>query len=126
MLKLTRCVSRPQSNSSCAINEGMIQVVDTVLAKLFCEDEKTGDLYTLIREPNHIVLPELEPTLIRTGQYNALCIMYKERGDDVKLLDTWSKCVSSHTRIHCCLTSDKVGGWRVVGRRRQRSFVRHN
>lgn len=92
----------------------MIQVVDTVLAKLFCEDEKTRDLYTLIREPNHIVLSELEPTLIRTGQYNALCILFKERGEDIKLLDAWSKYVSSHVRIQCCLTSDKVSGRRVV------------
>lgn len=67
--------------------------MDTVLAKLFCEEEKTTDLYSLLREPNHIVLPELEPTLIRTGQYNALCSLYKDRGDDNKLLDAWSKYV---------------------------------
>ncbi|KAF7983156.1 hypothetical protein HWV62_23376 [Athelia sp. TMB] len=72
---------------------GIDEVVDTVLAKLFCEEEKTTDLYSLLREPNHIVLPELEPTLIRTGQYNALCSLYKDRGDDNKLLDAWSKLV---------------------------------
>ncbi|KZP18157.1 hypothetical protein FIBSPDRAFT_933616 [Athelia psychrophila] len=72
---------------------GIDEVVDTVLAKLFCEDEKTNDLYTLIREPNHIKLPELEPTLIRTGQYSALCTLCKERGEDTKLLNAWSKLV---------------------------------
>lgn len=71
-----------------------MKVVDTVLAKLLCEGEKTADLYTLIREPNHIVLTELESALVRTGQYSALCTLYKQHGHDLKLLDAWSKCVS--------------------------------
>ncbi|KII87677.1 hypothetical protein PLICRDRAFT_54749 [Plicaturopsis crispa FD-325 SS-3] len=68
-------------------------VVDTVLAKLLSESEKTTDLYNLIQEKNSIVLSEIEPVLKRTGQYNALCMIYRQRGDDEKLLETWSKLV---------------------------------
>ena len=76
--------------------------MDTVIAKIFAEDEKTADLYALLREPNHIVLSELEPVLMRTGQYNALCVLYKERGEDGKLLDVWSKCVSFPSSAKWC------------------------
>ena len=65
--------------------------MDTVLAKILAEEEKTADLYTLLQEPNHVVLAEIEPVLQRTGKYKALCIIYKSRGDDNKLLDAWSK-----------------------------------
>lgn len=69
-------------------------MVDTVLAKIYSEEEKTAELYSLLRSPNCILLSELEPVLIRTGQYNALCILYKERGEDQKLLEVWARCVS--------------------------------
>jgi hypothetical protein len=67
------------------------QVVDTVIAKIFAEEGKTADLYTLLRGPNHVRQAELEPILKRTGRYSALCALYEERGDDGKLLDAWSK-----------------------------------
>jgi hypothetical protein len=70
-----------------------VQTVDTVLAKLFARSEKTTDLYALLQEPNDIVLSEVEPVLKETGQYNALCMLYKQRGDDIKLLELWSKFV---------------------------------
>jgi Vacuolar sorting protein 39 domain 1 len=68
-------------------------VADTVIAKIFAEEEKTADLYALLREPNHVVLSELEPVLKRTGQYNALCVLYRGRGEDQKLLDVFAKYV---------------------------------
>jgi hypothetical protein len=68
-----------------------VQVVDTVLVKLYASLEKTQDLYTLLDEPNHIVLQEVEPVLRRMGQYNALCKLYRERGEEQKLLDVWAK-----------------------------------
>ncbi|KAK7047338.1 hypothetical protein VNI00_006569 [Paramarasmius palmivorus] len=66
-------------------------VVDTVLVKLFAQFEKTADLYTLLNEANDIVVSEVEQVLQKNGQYNALCMLYKQRGEDDKLLDAWSK-----------------------------------
>ncbi|KAI0312172.1 hypothetical protein OF83DRAFT_1287071 [Amylostereum chailletii] len=68
-------------------------IVDTVLAKLFARAEKTTDLYALLKESPDLVLPELEPVFVATGQYNALCSIYEQRGDDEKLLEAWSKMV---------------------------------
>lgn len=65
--------------------------MDTVLAKILAEEGKTADLYTLLQEPNQVVLREIEPVLKRTGKYEALCIIYKSRGDNNKLLDAWAK-----------------------------------
>ncbi|KAJ7109430.1 hypothetical protein C8R44DRAFT_802494 [Mycena epipterygia] len=68
-------------------------VVDTVLAKIYAQAEKTKELYTLIQEPHAIVLSELEPVLKQTGQYNALCMLYKQTGEDENLLQVWAKLV---------------------------------
>ncbi|KAK7020572.1 hypothetical protein R3P38DRAFT_2970278 [Favolaschia claudopus] len=68
-------------------------VVDTVLAKIYAQSEKTRDLYALLQEPHEIVLSEIEPVLKQTGQYNALCMLYKQMGDDEKLLGIWAKLV---------------------------------
>ena len=81
----------PFLHSSVAELTERFQAIDTVLAKLYAEFEKTKDLYTLLQEPNDIAVSEVEPLLQRTGQYNALCILYRQRGDDLKLLDTWAK-----------------------------------
>ncbi|KAJ6596948.1 hypothetical protein DFH09DRAFT_106793 [Mycena vulgaris] len=68
-------------------------VVDTVLAKIYAQAEKTKELYTLIQEPHFIVLAEIEPVLKQTGQYNALCMIYKQTGDDENLLQVWAKLI---------------------------------
>ncbi|KAJ7172426.1 hypothetical protein C8R46DRAFT_1085911 [Mycena filopes] len=68
-------------------------VVDTVLAKIYARAEKTKELYVLIQEPNFIVLSEIEAVLKETGQYNALCMLYKQTGDDENLLQVWAKLV---------------------------------
>ncbi|KAJ7709853.1 hypothetical protein B0H17DRAFT_1155701 [Mycena rosella] len=68
-------------------------VVDTVLAKIYAQAEKTTELYTLIQEPHAIVLAEIEPVLKQNGQYNALCMLYKQVGDDENLLQVWAKLV---------------------------------
>ncbi|KAA1474965.1 hypothetical protein DENSPDRAFT_841652 [Dentipellis sp. KUC8613] len=68
-------------------------IVDTVLAKLFAQAEKTTDLYALLEESADLVVEELEPVFKATGQYNALCRIYQKRGDDAKLLEVWSKLV---------------------------------
>ena len=59
--------------------------------KLYAEFEKTADLYALLQSPNDVSVPEIEPVLQRTGQYNALCLLYQQRKDDHKLLDVWAK-----------------------------------
>ncbi|KAJ3761020.1 hypothetical protein EV360DRAFT_38625 [Lentinula raphanica] len=68
-------------------------VVDTVLVKLFAKSEKTRDLYALVHEPHHIVIPEVEPVLIKNGQYNALCELLQQAGDHEKLLEVWAKLI---------------------------------
>ncbi|KAJ4477248.1 hypothetical protein J3R30DRAFT_3670498 [Lentinula aciculospora] len=68
-------------------------VVDTVLVKLFARSEKTKDLYALLHEPHHIVLPEVESILIKNGQYNALCELFQQIGNHDKLLDIWAKII---------------------------------
>ena len=71
-----------------------LQIVDTVLAKLFAQHEKTTDLFALLDESEVVVFPEVESVFRATGQYGALCKVYSKRGDDAALLETWSKYVS--------------------------------
>ncbi|KAF8655350.1 hypothetical protein AX16_003085 [Volvariella volvacea WC 439] len=75
-------------------------VVDTVLAKLYALSEKTSPLYDLLASPqSRIVVSELEETLRQTGQYCALCLLYRKHGDTTgvvsrgKLLGVLSKLV---------------------------------
>lgn len=67
------------------------QVVDTAYTKVLARAEKTSRLYILIDEPNNIVVDEVEPSLQKYGQYNALCKIYAQRGEHEKLLEVWSK-----------------------------------
>lgn len=67
------------------------KVVDTVLAKLYTESGETTDLLALIGGPNDIVLREVEPLLVSANRYDALCRLYRSRGEDRKLLEMWSK-----------------------------------
>ncbi|KAF8878713.1 hypothetical protein BD779DRAFT_1676706 [Infundibulicybe gibba] len=68
-------------------------VVDTVLAKLYVEFEKTQDFYALLHEPNQIVVSEVEHLFQTTGQYSALCMLYRQRDDDPKLFELWAKLI---------------------------------
>ena len=68
-----------------------LKSIDTVLVKLYAEFEKTTDLYALLQSPNDVSVPEVELVLQRTGQYNALCMLYQQHKDDNKLLDVWAK-----------------------------------
>ena len=69
----------------------IIKAIDTVLVKLYAEFEKTADFYALLQSPNDVSVSEVEPVLQRTGQYNALCMLYQQRKDDHKLLEVWAK-----------------------------------
>ncbi len=75
-----------------------MQIVDTVLAKLFARGEKTTDLDALLDESDLVVLPEVEPVFRAMGLYNALCKIYSNRGHDAELLELWSKCAGSPLR----------------------------
>ncbi len=70
-----------------------MRVVDTVLAKLYTESEDISELNKLIEEPNEILLSELEPYLTRYKRIGVLCRLYKQRGEDLKLLEVWSRSV---------------------------------
>ncbi|OSD05085.1 hypothetical protein PYCCODRAFT_1362718 [Trametes coccinea BRFM310] len=69
-------------------------VVDTVLAKLHVNTGKLPELYSMIDQPNAIVLSELEAELVKSRHINALCKLYQQRNDDAKLLEAWSRLVS--------------------------------
>ncbi|KAG6916344.1 hypothetical protein DXG01_007235 [Tephrocybe rancida] len=71
----------------------VLQTVDTVLVKLYAELEKTQELYDLLLEPHVILVSEVESSLRRNGQYNALCMLYRQSGDHTKLLEVWSKLI---------------------------------
>jgi hypothetical protein len=76
--------------------------VDTVLAKIYAKNHKAKELHTLIGEPNDILFSELEPVLLQSGQYAALCRLYEREGNIDKLLDTWAKSDAAHITL-CCL-----------------------
>ncbi|KAG7094946.1 hypothetical protein E1B28_005747 [Marasmius oreades] len=82
--------SRARSSNSSRW-ESSYPIVDTVLVKLFALSEKTQDLYALLNEAHNVIISEVEPVLQKNGQYNALCMLYKQHGDDDKLLNAWSK-----------------------------------
>lgn len=62
-----------------------------MIAKILAETEQTAELYTLVEEPNDIVIDEVEESFQKNGQYNALCKLYMRASDEEKLLDAWSK-----------------------------------
>ncbi|KAG5651342.1 hypothetical protein H0H81_009030 [Sphagnurus paluster] len=70
-----------------------LEVVDTVIAKLYAQHEKTQELYNLFHEPHQISVSEIEPIMKRNGQYNALCMLYTEKGQDTQLLEVWAKLI---------------------------------
>jgi len=67
--------------------------VDTVLVKLYAQFGKTKDLLTLFQEPNDVSIMEVEHVLQETRQYNALYLLYKQQGADLKLLESWAKLI---------------------------------
>lgn len=81
------------SKKCCRNDEVFLKAVDTVLVKLYAQFGKTKDLLTLFKEPNDVSLLEVEHVLQETRQYNALCLLYKQLGDDLKLLESWAKYI---------------------------------
>jgi vacuolar protein sorting-associated protein 3 len=75
------------------VGRSVNEVVDTVLAKLYTSDGETTDLLALIDGPNDIVLEEVEIPLVLSNRYDALCRLYKARGEEVKMMKIWSRCV---------------------------------
>lgn len=69
-----------------------------------------------------IVLFEVEDTLIRMGQYNALLKLCQKRGDHAKVLNIWSKYVSiflmfvAITEKYCCLGLRMGNGLKRISR----------
>ncbi|KAL4242308.1 Vam6/VPS39/TRAP1 family protein [Abortiporus biennis] len=89
-----RRLDNPGPSSSKAKTSPEMRVVDTVLAKLFADAGESAELNSLIDDRSEIVLAEVEPVLIRTGNIESLCRIYRQRGEIDKLLDTWSKLVT--------------------------------
>jgi hypothetical protein len=87
----------------------LLKAVDTVLVKLYAQFGKTKDLLTIFQEPNDVSLLEVEPVLQATRQYNALCLLYKQLGDDPKLLESWAKSVLNSILFGCILNTSFSG-----------------
>lgn len=66
-----------------------------MLCKLYTTSTETTDLLVLIDGPNNVVLSEVERVLAAAHHYDALCRLYRARGEDSKLLDVWSRCGSA-------------------------------
>ena len=67
------------------------EVVDTVLVRLYTTSGETTDLLALIEGPNDIVVEEIEGLLSESHRFDALCKLYRSRGQEAKLLNVWSK-----------------------------------
>ena len=59
--------------------------------KLFAEFDKKTELYSLLKEPNDVSVTEVEPILRQKRQYDVLCLLYKQKGDETKLLETLAR-----------------------------------
>lgn len=66
------------------------EAIDTVLLKLYV-DLGASKLDEFCNLRNHASLSDCEPYLITHKRYNALALLFKQRGQDVKALDMWSK-----------------------------------
>ncbi|KAF8591308.1 hypothetical protein K439DRAFT_1402474 [Ramaria rubella] len=71
----------------------LYEVIDTVLVKLLAESEDTQELYALLESSEDIIIEEVEETLIRTGQYNALFNLHQKANNKDKLLEILSRLV---------------------------------
>lgn len=78
--------------------------------KLYVELEKPQELYNVLLEPHNVIISEVEPVLKSNRHYNALCMLYRESGDDGKLLDVWSKyaVLSAALSIPYTFSSDSL------------------
>lgn len=75
--------------------------METVLARLYADDNRKPELYALLEGPNDVVLEEIEPVLTQAGCFHALIKLYRQRGDDSKLVDALSRYVCPHNFQSC-------------------------
>lgn len=80
-------------------------------------------MYALVDSADEdIILSEVEDTLIRMGQYNALLKLCQKRGDHAKVLNIWSKYVfifpmlAAITEEYYCLGLRMVNGLKRIFR----------
>ncbi|TFY60724.1 hypothetical protein EVJ58_g4965 [Rhodofomes roseus] len=100
----------------------VMAAVDTVLAKLCVAHSKPTDLRTLLSEPNHIVLTELEPVFIDARQFDALCRLYWQYGQEQKLISAWAKLVDGEWKDD--EVKDPLGSmFALLGERRDRTLI---
>lgn len=64
-----------------------------MLAKMYAKAGKTRELHALIKEPNDIVLDDVEATLVMFEEYSALCRLHEKLGQTERLLNAWAKYV---------------------------------
>lgn len=61
-----------------------------MLVKLYASHDDSTFLNNLIDEPNFAVVSEVRPVLQQNRRIAELCKLYHQRGDDSKLMETWS------------------------------------
>jgi len=66
-------------------------LVELLAASTDRDDMK--DLKSLLDESTHLVLDDVESTLVQRSQFNALARTYEKKGDHVKLLELLIKWV---------------------------------
>ncbi|TCD60728.1 hypothetical protein EIP91_009622 [Steccherinum ochraceum] len=76
------------------VDERVNAVIDTVLARLYAESNEKSELAALLDSPNAVVLEEFEHDLIRTSQFGILLKIYRQRGQDEKVVEFLSRLVT--------------------------------
>ena len=61
---------------------------------MYTRSGETTDLLALLDGVNNVLLPEIESDLIDARRFDALCRLYKTRGEHRKLLEAWSRYFS--------------------------------
>lgn len=89
----TNAVSSTSLTMRAFLNFTRVQIVETVLARLYVDDNQKPELYALFEGPNEVVLEEIEPVLTQAGHFHALIKLYQQRGNDSKLVDALSRFV---------------------------------
>lgn len=69
------------------------QVIETVLLKLYAEEDQLPNVLALVQDAVEIIIPEVESILSLQQYFGALSILLEKKGDDAQLLELWTKFV---------------------------------
>lgn len=75
-----------------------VQVVDTKLVSLLAEAKRPMDIKVLLASQNDCVLPIVEENLLGAGMFSLVAELAGKKGRSEKVLEIWTKFVSSSYR----------------------------